>query len=130
MTSTMSKRELDVLEAIGQGRSNVQIAEELNMTIDTVNKHIKSLKAKTGRRTLIALANHVRGEEFEPAHPALSPREQWIAALIVADGTNKEIAEASNISPQTVKNHLTNMFNKLGVWSRLELVTRLRTTNN
>ena len=44
-----------------------------------------------------------------------------VVEAIVAGYTNKEIAEKFTISEQTVKHHLTNIFDKLGVFNRLEL---------
>jgi DNA-binding NarL/FixJ family response regulator len=41
--------------------------------------------------------------------------------LILAAAGNKKIADALNISEKTVKHHLTNIFEKLGVSNRLEL---------
>ncbi len=41
--------------------------------------------------------------------------------MITEGSTNKHIAQAFGISEETVKRHLTNIFNKLGVGSRLEL---------
>jgi DNA-binding NarL/FixJ family response regulator len=52
----------------------------------------------------------------------LTPREMQIIALIVAGYTNKDLAKELNISQNTSKHHLTNIFNKLGVSNRLELV--------
>jgi DNA-binding NarL/FixJ family response regulator len=40
---------------------------------------------------------------------------------VLEGDTNKAIADRLSISEQTVKNHLTNIFNKLGVSNRLEL---------
>jgi two-component system nitrate/nitrite response regulator NarL len=51
----------------------------------------------------------------------LSPREQEIMVLIAQGCKNKEIAEKMFIGEQTVKNHLHNMFEKLGVSDRLGL---------
>lgn len=52
---------------------------------------------------------------------ALTPREQQIA-LAIADGrTNRDIAARLGITEQTVKNHLTSIFEKVGVDNRLQL---------
>ena len=55
----------------------------------------------------------------ERAH--LSQREREIIVLIAQGYKNKEIAEKMFITEQTVKNHLHNVFDKLGVSDRLEL---------
>jgi DNA-binding NarL/FixJ family response regulator len=53
--------------------------------------------------------------------PLLSPREREIVQLVAQGFRNREIAEKLFISEQTVKNHLHNIFDKLGVSDRLEL---------
>jgi two-component system nitrate/nitrite response regulator NarL len=52
----------------------------------------------------------------------ITPREREVVGLIVAGYTNKDLALKLGISEQTVKHHLTNIFDKLGVSNRLELV--------
>jgi DNA-binding NarL/FixJ family response regulator len=44
-----------------------------------------------------------------------------VVTLITEGSTNKHIAVSFGISEETVKRHLTNIFNKLGVGNRLEL---------
>ena len=51
----------------------------------------------------------------------LSDREKQIVQLVAQGYRNKEIGEKLFISEQTVKNHLHNIFDKLGVSDRLEL---------
>ena len=51
----------------------------------------------------------------------LTPRELEIVRHIVEGGTNRDIATALGISEDTVKHHLRNVFDKLGVANRLEL---------
>lgn len=53
--------------------------------------------------------------------PRLTPRETEIVSSIVAGFTNKDIAQKFRLSEDTVKHHLTNIFDKLGVSNRLEL---------
>ena len=62
----------------------------------------------------------------EPQHnegrlPSLSRREREIVNLVTHGLRNKELAEKLQISEQTVKNHMHNIFDKLGVSDRLEL---------
>ncbi len=52
---------------------------------------------------------------------SLTPRELDIISAIVDGYTNKDIAEKFSIAEQTVKHHLGNIFDKLGVSNRLEL---------
>lgn len=57
----------------------------------------------------------------------MSPREQLnfkevrVATLVWEGRTNPEIAATLGTTEQVIKNHLRNVFDKLGVWSRLEL---------
>jgi len=51
----------------------------------------------------------------------LTAREVEIVAVIADGCTNKEIAQKFGISEQTVKHHLTSIFEKVGVSNRLEL---------
>jgi DNA-binding NarL/FixJ family response regulator len=62
-------------------------------------------------------ASGTKGRERSP----LSTREREIVALVAQGYKNKEMAEKMFISEQTVKNHLHNIFDKLGVSDRLEL---------
>jgi DNA-binding NarL/FixJ family response regulator len=61
--------------------------------------------------------SQMRDRERSP----LSQREREIVALVAQGFKNKEMAEKMFISEQTVKNHLHNIFDKLGVSDRLEL---------
>jgi DNA-binding NarL/FixJ family response regulator len=56
-----------------------------------------------------------------PHHYGLTPRELDLVAAIVAGDSNRDIADRLAISLQTVKHHLTSIFDKTGVSSRLEL---------
>jgi two-component system, NarL family, nitrate/nitrite response regulator NarL len=53
--------------------------------------------------------------------PLLSDRESQIMRLVAQGQRNKEIGQNLFISEQTVKNHVHNIFDKLGVSDRLEL---------
>ena len=52
----------------------------------------------------------------------LTPREMQVIPLIAAGYTNKDLAQKLGITEHTAKHHLTNIFDKLGVSNRLELV--------
>ncbi len=65
----------------------------------------------------LAASGAGKGRERTP----LSQREREIVALVAQGYKNKEMAEKMFISEQTVKNHLHNIFDKLGVSDRLEL---------
>jgi len=51
----------------------------------------------------------------------LTPREQQVLKMVAAGRTNKEIAGEWAVSEETIKHHLTRMFDKLGATNRVEL---------
>jgi DNA-binding NarL/FixJ family response regulator len=51
----------------------------------------------------------------------LTAKETQAATLVWEGLTNREIANVIGTTEQVVKNYLRNTFDKLGVWSRLEL---------
>jgi two-component system, NarL family, nitrate/nitrite response regulator NarL len=59
------------------------------------------------------------GEAVEE-RPALTPREREVLRLIVEGADNVAIGRALSISPHTVKQYVTNIFEKLGVHSRVQ----------
>ena len=61
------------------------------------------------------------GEEASPIQP-LTSREQEVLQLLSRGLNNQAIAEALYVSDRTVQAHLTNIFAKMGVSSRLEAV--------
>ena len=67
------------------------------------------------------IANGIAATGKTRERSPLSQREREIVALVSQGYKNKEMAEKMFISEQTVKNHLHNIFDKLGVSDRLEL---------
>ena len=65
-------------------------------------------------------ASPAAGED--PAFAALSARERDILALIAEGLGNAGIAERLSISDKTVRNHVSNIFDKLGVWTRAQAI--------
>jgi two-component system nitrate/nitrite response regulator NarL len=78
-----------------------------------------------GREEVGNLVEYLRratsGPRSEPDRLGLTPREREILAAIVAGLSNRDMARQFSISEQTVKHHLTRIYDKLGVSSRLEL---------
>jgi two-component system, NarL family, nitrate/nitrite response regulator NarL len=56
-----------------------------------------------------------------PRRYRLTDRETQIVAAVADGGSNKDIAAQLAISEDTVKHHMSNIFDKVGVHSRLEL---------
>jgi len=52
----------------------------------------------------------------------LTNRETEVVAILAQGLTNKEIAKALNVSAETVKKHLQNIFAKLGVHRRTQVL--------
>jgi DNA-binding NarL/FixJ family response regulator len=57
---------------------------------------------------------------------ALSARERQVLALMADGLSNADIAERLQISEKTVRNHASNLFDKLGVWSRAQAIVFAR----
>jgi DNA-binding NarL/FixJ family response regulator len=62
----------------------------------------------------------------DSAFAALSARERQVLALMAEGLSNTEIGERLNISEKTVRNHASNLFDKLGVWSRAQAIVFAR----
>ena len=58
------------------------------------------------------------------ARRGLTSRELEVLRLLVAGGSNREIADALFVSPRTVQAHLANLFGKLEVHTRAGAVAR------
>lgn len=76
--------------------------------------HQPAQRVDTGLKQLAAARR--RSQAF-----GLTPREVEIIRAVVGGLSNREIAERSSISENTVKSHLTHIFNKSGASSRVEL---------
>ena len=56
------------------------------------------------------------------AFDSLSSREREVLALITQGLGNAQIGERLSISEKTVRNHVSNLFDKLGVWTRAQAI--------
>ena len=72
----------------------------------------------------MGLKGPTRGEH--PAFATLSPREREVLGLITEGLGNGPIAERLTISEKTVRNHVSNLFDKLGVWTRAQAIVFAR----
>src|SRR5712692_2414346 len=91
-------------------------------------RHSATSKTRTDSHTTTAVIRQFSagedgappiGHEREPS--PLSQREREIVTLVARGFRNKEIADKMLLSEQTVKNHLCNIFEKLGISDRLDL---------
>ena len=53
-------------------------------------------------------------------------REHQVLSLIAEGLSNAEIAERLSLSEKTVRNHVSNLFDKLGVWTRAQAIVFAR----
>jgi DNA-binding NarL/FixJ family response regulator len=60
------------------------------------------------------------------AFPELTEREHEILALVAQHQTNPEIARRLQLSPKTIRNHVSNVFTKLQVADRAQAIIRAR----
>lgn len=89
-----------------------------------------TLKSGSPDELLDALRALAGGEtSFDGRHPerpagraALSPREREVVRLVARGATNREVAQALEVGPETVKTLLARTYAKLGVRRRAEAV--------
>lgn len=117
----------DIVEALKRGAAGIILKES---TTQLLRKSIHAVMAgeywvqRESVSDLVQELTHRPGgaiPETPEKHWRLTPRELQIVSEIMAGKTNKEIALELNLSAQTVKHHLTNIFDKVGVHNRLEL---------
>ena len=131
---TASEDKQEFVQAVRFGTSGIvlkQTATEL--LIKSIRKVHAGEIWLDSNTTAAVMRQFAAGEETPAAAPVpapqsrdrdrtpLSQREREIVALVAQGFKNKEMAEKLFISEQTVKNHLHNIFDKLGVSDRLEL---------
>lgn len=73
--------------------------------------------------TAYLLHDYRRASQESGAHPVLTPTELRVLQLIATGQTTAEIAEALFVAEKTVKNHLANIYRKLGVKNRSHAVS-------
>jgi pimeloyl-ACP methyl ester carboxylesterase/DNA-binding CsgD family transcriptional regulator len=90
--------------------------------------HILLAHEPAWQRFRDAVSSFVRGGDgaVESVFAALSTRERQVLALMAEGLSNTEIAERLTISEKTVRNHASNVFDKLGVWSRAQAIVFAR----
>ena len=62
----------------------------------------------------------------DPVFGKLTAREREVLTLLTEGLGNAEIAERLSLSEKTVRNHLSNLFDKLGVWTRAQAIVFAR----
>jgi pimeloyl-ACP methyl ester carboxylesterase/DNA-binding CsgD family transcriptional regulator len=67
-----------------------------------------------------------RSKGEDPVFTSLTARERGILSLLTEGLSNADIAERLSLSEKTVRNHISNVFDKLGVWSRAQAIVFAR----
>jgi len=106
-----------ILAAIDAGASGYMLKdaepEELLAAVRAAARGEAPLAPKAAREVLAARTER-------PAAAELSPREHDVLRLVAAGLPNKRIARELEISEKTVKAHLTNVFQRIGVTDRTQ----------
>jgi len=119
----------DIVKALQLGARGVMLKD--SATSDLLFRGIRSVMVGeywVGRQnvsdllqTLRELMSTRRQQVTQKNKFGLTPRELDITSAVVAGYSNKDIARKYSISEDTVKHHLSNIFNKVGSSNRLEL---------
>jgi DNA-binding CsgD family transcriptional regulator len=122
----VTARDQQILNLLVQGCSNKEIGDQLNISPRTVKQHLRELFFRAGildGRKRVKLARYVHEDESKVVTPcaSLNPMESQISILVCEGLTNREIGKICGTSKEVIKYHLRRAFDKLGVWSRLEL---------
>ncbi|MGE0360406.1 MAG: alpha/beta fold hydrolase [Vicinamibacterales bacterium] len=96
--------------------------------LDSKNHVLLEHEAAWGRfqEAVLGFTGQPAAPAAEPVFDTLSRRERETLTLLAEGLSNAEIAERLGISEKTVRNHLSHLFDKLGVWSRTQAVVFAR----
>jgi DNA-binding NarL/FixJ family response regulator len=123
---TAAVENAQIVEALQLGARGVVLKDSATKLLLKSIRTVMAGQFWVGRESVHDLVQFLRkslatspGEERK--NFGLTRREMQILGAIVAGFTNKEIAQKFALSEDTVKHHLTNIFDKCGVSNRLEL---------
>jgi two-component system, NarL family, nitrate/nitrite response regulator NarL len=124
---TAAAEKNQIVEALQLGARGVVLKDSATQLLLKAIHTVMAGEYWVGRESVSNLVQYLRtlmqssGEDARQKKFGLTPRELEIVSAVVAGYANKEIAEYFKISEDTVKHHLSNIFDKLGVSTRLEL---------
>ena len=123
---TASIEREETVRAITLGARGVVLKESAAQLLFSCIRAVMNGEFWVGHQGVGDLVQHVRRGAGVPAdepRPAsrLTPRELQVVGAIVEGSSNKDIGRTFGVTEQTVKNHLSSIFDKLGVSNRLEL---------
>ncbi|HVZ59678.1 MAG TPA: response regulator transcription factor [Terriglobales bacterium] len=114
-----------MVEALQLGARGIVLKESATEVLFRSIHEVMSGRHWVGREPVESLQAFLMKDLAETVSPknsyGLTPREVEIVAAIVRGQSNKEIAATFSIREDTVKHHLTSIFGKVGVGTRLEL---------
>jgi len=112
----------ELLRAVQLGARGVVLKESATRKMIEGIHRVMEGKFLIGAEIADDLAQAVRQVGAQKEKPyGLTPREIEIVEAIASGDSNRDIATRLDISPQTVKHHLTSIFDKTGTSTRLEL---------
>jgi two-component system nitrate/nitrite response regulator NarL len=120
---TAAEDDREVIRAMRLGARGVVLKQSATEVLLKSIHRVHAGEIWLDNRRTAAVINAFSTAEAAPrrGRPLVSDREKEIVQLVVQGFRNKEIGVKLFISEQTVKNHLHNIFDKLGVSDRLEL---------
>lgn len=124
---TAAAEKSQIVEALQLGARGVVLKDSATQLLLKSIYTVMAGEYWVGRESVSNLVQYLRtlvqssGDDARQKKFGLTPRELEIVSAVVAGYSNKEIAEYFKISEDTVKHHLSNIFDKLGVSTRLEL---------
>jgi two-component system, NarL family, nitrate/nitrite response regulator NarL len=124
---TAAAEKNQIVEALQLGARGVVLKDSATQLLLKAIHTVMAGEYWVGREAVSNLVQYLRNlvqasaETSKQKKFGLTPRELEIISAVVAGFANKEIAEYFKISEDTVKHHLSNIFDKLGVSTRLEL---------
>jgi DNA-binding NarL/FixJ family response regulator len=121
---TASVSDSDAVEALRLGARGIVLKESSPDTLLACVRHVSTGESWIDGETVARALDAITRQEARAADPArsLTARELDIVRMIAQGLRNKAIAERLSISEGTVKIHLHNIYEKLGLDGRLELM--------
>ena len=116
----------ETLQALRSGARGVVLKESAAHVLFKCIRALMDGEYWVGHERMGDVLRTLRELELAPSREAppashLTPRELQVVGAIVDGATNKDIGRSFGLSEQTVKNHLSHIYDKLGVSNRLEL---------
>jgi DNA-binding NarL/FixJ family response regulator len=119
--------QVEVVKALQLGARGIVVKDVLmdNLISGIRAVHTGKCWLRDRRMTNLVDALHMVDQEKAPSVekrvPGLTPRELEVVSCVVKGCSNRDIAQQFQLSEETVKRHLSNIFEKIGVSTRLEL---------